>query len=798
MPYVSALTTKSSATKAATLAFATTDLPVHAADDYLVIGITCEADAASPTHTCSAGGFTQIGATTGSSTTLWSSMWYLKCTGAAHNFTVTFSATAASHGHAFLVKDANLTTFLDGTPSAANVAAASQFNSASITTANADALVLFYIGVDATTTTPVACHSAPGAVHFLDSSDNGGANVTAGSAVMAGAAAGWYVQRAAGATPTPPWNMSASNVTNRFTVGINQKSGGVVPPYIDDTATIGTKLMDGHRWASASTFNNENFKATPLTVTSIITHLGTLTGTFDAGASVVDVHLNPYSAAVSSTPATSASALTGFELGFPTTTIDMTTGWIVGAIMESTPKAANFNMGSIATGGVFLSIGKTTNYRIFQILAKDNLVNCEGRAVFSVQPNQTQTQSGQSASAPTIGSIDKICILQRGNTATMATYCCDFHLINKIVAAGGTASAPVDTEGMYQIGKFLRLKLIQKQASGGLLAIVPVQIGGGDAINFNIDAGALQFPCIYSRAAKDINYHGANNAIGISYAGKSGDTIKHTNSVVASVSPFYWEINSAATSAATWDFGGLVISGANVTLRNVMTFDGMTFTSCPALVFTACALTGCTINKVPATSGTVTTGTTATLTSCAIDVSLITAGNYWWAGADPSAIFTGCAFKGGGGHALQISAAGGSSITLTGNTWTGFGADGSTGAALNFTATTGAITVNISGGTTPTYKTAGATITISNPRTKTFTGLPEGTEVRVRQGSFTLSHSDSVSGGSYAYQYQINNTVARAQFTLPGYVFEDMDITLNSTDQSLPVTYAPDPSYTTS
>lgn len=712
MSYVSDFGIISSATATTSVSVTTALLPEHVADDVIVLAVTTGINS---TISESGGGWTQILTTQVSGALVSAAMFYKKAAGASESATIALGTSNAYHITAFIIKDVDTTTALAGTAVATVKTTASQISNTTMTTTSDDALLLFWNALDSTATTPPACHTAPdGNSHFLDSSDNGG---SASASVIAGAASAWYFQRTAGATPTPAWNLSLTNVTICFTVAFKNKTSGLIPAYIDNTAAAGTKLMDGHWWASATTRNNENFKATPLTVTSIITHLGTLTGAFDAGASVVDTHINPYSASVNSSPTTSAANLTGFELGFPTTAINMTSGWIVGSLMMSGPKLANYSHGDIKKGGTFLSIGSTTNYRIFQIMAKDNLVNTEGRAVFSVQANQTQTQSGASGTAPTITAIDKLCILNRGNVATLALYCADFHLIQKITAAGGDAVNPVGSEELYNIGKFLRLKLIQRLGASGLMPMVPVQIGGGDAINFQIDAGALQFPRIYSRAFREINYHGADNAIGISYAGKSGDVIKHTNSVVTSESPYYWEINSAATSAATWDFTGLVVVKANVTLRNVTTFSSMAFSNCPTLVFSGCTVTDCKISGVPATSDSITTSTTAVLNLCAINVSTVTAGNHWWSGADPTSIFTNCVFTGGGGHALSISAAGGSTITLTGNTWTSFGADGSTGAALLFTAGSGTVTVNIVGGDIPTYKATGMTINFVNAKT---------------------------------------------------------------------------------
>lgn len=77
----------------------------------------------------------------------------------------------------------------------------------------------------------------------------------------------------------------------------------------------------------------------------------------------------------------------------------------------------------------------------------------------------------------------------------------------------------------------------------------------------------------------------------------------------------------------------------------------------------------------------------------------------------------------------------------------------------------------------------------------TFTGLPEGTEIRIRQGSYTLSTQQDVSGGQYTYQYDATDASARVSFTLPGYVIDPIDITLSLTVSVIPVTWAPDPSY---
>jgi hypothetical protein len=108
---------------------------------------------------------------------------------------------------------------------------------------------------------------------------------------------------------------------------------------------------------------------------------------------------------------------------------------------------------------------------------------------------------------------------------------------------------------------------------------------------------------------------------------------------------------------------------------------------------------------------------------------------------------------------MQITAAGGTTLNLSGLTFNSYGADGTTSAALRFTATTGTITVNIiNGGNTPTYKTLGATITIQNSKTLTITIVDANNNPIVGDGSTT--------GARVAvYKASDNSTIIAPTFT---------------------------------
>lgn len=99
----------------------------------------------------------------------------------------------------------------------------------------------------------------------------------------------------------------------------------------------------------------------------------------------------------------------------------------------------------------------------------------------------------------------------------------------------------------------------------------------------------------------------------------------------------------------------------------------------------------------------------------------------------------------GVGHALEIDTPG--SYTLTNIGFSGYGADGTDSAAIDVT-TTGAVTLNIVGGDTPTFKTAGTgNVTIvANPVTLTIRAIDQRTGTDI-VGGRVLVWADA--GGPY-------------------------------------------------
>ncbi len=157
---------------------------------------------------------------------------------------------------------------------------------------------------------------------------------------------------------------------------------------------------------------------------------------------------------------------------------------------------------------------------------------------------------------------------------------------------------------------------------------------------------------------------------------------------------------------------------------------------------------------------------------------------------------SGCTFNTSGtGHAIELTAAG--NYTFSSLTFNGYGADGTTNAAV-YNNSGGAVQITVSGGNSPTVRNGtGASTTVVSGATVTFTGLPTGTDIVILTAgtSTILQQVDSNSGTSYAWGYQGTPTVD-VGFIKPGYKVKYLrNLALGSSNSSIPVELQTDLSY---
>jgi len=139
----------------------------------------------------------------------------------------------------------------------------------------------------------------------------------------------------------------------------------------------------------------------------------------------------------------------------------------------------------------------------------------------------------------------------------------------------------------------------------------------------------------------------------------------------------------------------------------------------------------------------------------------------------------------GNGHAIEMTASG--SYGLSSLMFTGFGPDGGADAAI-YNNSGGAVTLNISGGNTPSIRNgAGASTVVNNAVTVSLEGLFPGTRIKVyRQSDNTeLAGTDS-SGAVFAAGLEAGESVTFRLASLARRNTE-FDLTVPATDTTIPI-----------
>lgn len=256
-------------------------------------------------------------------------------------------------------------------------------------------------------------------------------------------------------------------------------------------------------------------------------------------------------------------------------------------------------------------------------------------------------------------------------------------------------------------------------------------------------------------------------------------TINITNSIVRSAGTPSWTLTADANTIVN-------ISGASLGKLRAATLNS------------SCSITDTSI----ASSGTITTGAAAITNS---SFSGATGTSLLCTTASAVDQIQGNTFTSPGtGHAIEFQAAGGTySMTLSGNTFTSYAAsNGSTGnEALYINVASGSVTVNISNGASPSYRTAGASVTIQNSVTLTISANVSlsGAEVRIYDldNSPAGSHGTELSGtesnatSTYVYSGSASNLIL-IQVFLTGYEEYSASYTMPSVSQTYGIVLMPD------
>lgn len=193
-------------------------------------------------------------------------------------------------------------------------------------------------------------------------------------------------------------------------------------------------------------------------------------------------------------------------------------------------------------------------------------------------------------------------------------------------------------------------------------------------------------------------------------------------------------------------------------------FSSCTFTDMNTFIFKAssgalnCIFRRC--NTITA-NGCDFTGSTFDQSSVAANTSALV----WDVNTDPSSYLDNCTFTKGANahHAIEFGTSSPTSMTLTNTILNGFNASNAQNdSAIHFKRTSGTVTLTISGGTTPSYRTDGATITIvtSSRTIKAIVQKADGT--KIQSARVFLKTAATASGG---FPYNVTVTITNSGYT---------------------------------
>lgn len=426
-----------------------------------------------------------------------------------------------------------------------------------------------------------------------------------------------------GATEVIRWKGSSGTPISFAMAGLALKDDGTGQLQAYPDALSDVTVLDFMR--NETTADNPLGNTFSTTGTLTISPINGRACSGDAPTKITGGNVNYYEGVIASTPSRNTVTNQGIYLDFGTNR-DLSDGVIIGSLTGA--KASDITgIGGYLDEGLIFAVGDGTNHTAWTIVASDSIdVQPAGRNFYVIQPSQTTDTSLEDLS-PTLTSVAGMQWCGRSLATAMANmnlYYGNVLFVKKLVAAGASATYPMTFDELSRwVCNFYSSPLMLRHGAASGLLMAPLQFGGGDPCHAKLDACAIQFPESASTAQPAgrivCGVHVDPGYLGLSFNCQVGDTMRLTNSIVSSLTPFHFNVLSTASASATWDFSGLTLVNAIVTLRPVADFSGMTLvdstvahnlTAMDACVFSDSIVTSANPSNI--TSSRFTSGSTVT------------------------------------------------------------------------------------------------------------------------------------------------------------------------------------------
>lgn len=285
----------------------------------------------------------------------------------------------------------------------------------------------------------------------------------------------------------------------------------------------------------------------------------------------------------------------------------------------------------------------------------------------------------------------------------------DLALHGNTVFKSGTAddySIPDElSNAMEDWGQYL---LVARQTDGQVLNRVGFQIGDGTIeTHYKASATAYALPLSYSANNSRKFWNVPASQVEFRLKASPNCVFDLSAHLMTTTTKQTFIIDPASSISADYNFSGLVLSGWDIIGKAGVVFNGATFDSCYEVTLNGGGLQGAIVSN--------------SLDPVAVNTD------------DPEAITNTSFISAGTGHAIEATAPG--TFAFEGNTFTGYGADGSTDAAF-YNNSGGLITLTVPAGeTAPTIRNgAGASTVIDTPvenQKVTLNGVVVGSRVQI-------------------------------------------------------------------
>jgi len=329
-----------------------------------------------------------------------------------------------------------------------------------------------------------------------------------------------------------------------------------------------------------------------------------------------------------------------------------------------------------------------------------------------------------------------------------------------VLGVFAVALALVLTPGPNMI--YLVSRSISQGRRAGLVSLAGVAIGFLvylTATNLGLAAVFTAVPALYTAvklagaASFATTFQLGNFSGGLASGGctiRGANRYTHYAGVTTGLVTSVWTLTASAANQTLNIYGSTLSEMLSAALASTTTWRGTTIKNSGTITASGALIDDCTFQDLRTTapisaSYCIDATTSSTITNCTF-VNAATALKWTCANALNGKIDGTTFISGGTGHAIELIGTA-TNQTLTNVTFTGYSGT-STDAAIYVNIATGSMIISISGGSTPSIRTAGATVTVQNAVTVKVTAKDANTLAAI-DAARVLMEANSVATGTH-------------------------------------------------